>query len=111
MEFHFYLPESYLPDADRQEAWRCGHITRLEKSGKIASAQCWIFQTWLALETKWLSGASHAFDALGWRAGDAYQLRGCGFSFLQMAFFLSELWRIISPILVPTCTSSKTPRT
>ena len=50
MEFHFYLPESYLPDADRQEAWRCGHITRLEQKGKIASAQCWIFQTWLALE-------------------------------------------------------------
>ena len=50
MEFHFYLPESYLPDADRQEAWRCGHITPLEQKGKIASAQCWIFQTWIALE-------------------------------------------------------------
>ena len=50
MEFHFYLPEGYLPDADRQEAWRSGKITRLEEGGKIACAQCWIFQTWLALE-------------------------------------------------------------
>jgi hypothetical protein len=50
MEFHFYLPERYLPDADRQEAWRSGKITRLEEGGKIACAQCWIFQTWLALE-------------------------------------------------------------
>ena len=50
MEFHFYLPERYLPDTDRQEAWRSGKITRLEEGGKIACAQCWIFQTWLALE-------------------------------------------------------------
>ncbi|HEY5706488.1 MAG TPA: glycosyltransferase [Terrimicrobiaceae bacterium] len=50
MEFHFYLPQRYLPDTDRQEAWRSGRIARLEERGKIASAQCWIFQTWLALE-------------------------------------------------------------
>ncbi|MFZ0712365.1 MAG: glycosyltransferase [Terrimicrobiaceae bacterium] len=50
MEFHFYLPERYLPDTDRREAWRSGKITRLEEGGKIACAQCWIFQTWLALE-------------------------------------------------------------
>ena len=50
MEFHFYLPERYLPDSDRQEAWRSGKITPLEQRGKIASAQSWIFQTWLALE-------------------------------------------------------------
>ena len=50
MEVHFYLPERYLPDSDRQEAWRSGKITRLEEGGKIACAQCWIFQTWLALE-------------------------------------------------------------
>jgi hypothetical protein len=51
MEFHFYLPEKYLPDTKLQEAWRSGQITQLEAEGKIASAQCWIFQTWLALET------------------------------------------------------------
>ncbi len=50
MEVHFYLPERYLPDSDRQEAWRSGKITRLEEGGKIACAQCWIYQTWLALE-------------------------------------------------------------
>jgi hypothetical protein len=49
MEVNFYLSERYLPDPDRQEAWRSGKITRLEEGGKIACAQCWIFQTWLAL--------------------------------------------------------------
>ena len=50
MEVHFYLPERYLPNLDRQEAWRSGKITQLEEGGKIACAQCWIFQTWLALQ-------------------------------------------------------------
>jgi len=49
MEVHFYLPERYLPDADRQEAWKKGKITSLEPAGKIASAQAWVYQTWLAL--------------------------------------------------------------
>ena len=56
MEFHFYLPERYLPDTDRREAWRSGKITRLEEGGKIACAQCWIFQTWLALEQSGFPG-------------------------------------------------------
>ena len=56
MEFHFYLPKKYLPDTDRQEAWRSGKITRLEEGGKIACAQCWIFQTWLALERSGFPG-------------------------------------------------------
>ena len=50
MEVHFYLPERYLPEPARQDAWRAGKMTHLEERGKIASAQCWIFQTWLALE-------------------------------------------------------------
>jgi hypothetical protein len=50
MQVHFYLPERYLPDPARQEAWRSGKITRLEEAGKVACAQCWIYQTWLALE-------------------------------------------------------------
>jgi hypothetical protein len=50
MQVYFYLPEKYLPDAGRQEAWKSGTITRLEEGGKIASAQSWIYQTFLALE-------------------------------------------------------------
>jgi hypothetical protein len=50
MQVHFYLPESYLPDPGRQEAWKSGKITQLEEAGKIACAQCWIYQTWVALE-------------------------------------------------------------
>ncbi|HEY5742510.1 MAG TPA: hypothetical protein VIS99_08210 [Terrimicrobiaceae bacterium] len=50
MQIHFYLPERYLPDLSRRETWKAGTITQLEESGKIACAQCWIFQTWLALE-------------------------------------------------------------
>lgn len=49
MEVHFYLPEKYSPDSARQEAWKQGKMTVLEQGGKIASAQAWIFQTWLAL--------------------------------------------------------------
>jgi hypothetical protein len=50
MQVHFYLPERYLPDPARQEAWRSGKITRLEEAGKVACAQCWIYQTSVALE-------------------------------------------------------------
>ncbi len=50
MEVFFYLPEKYLPDPARQEAWKSDTITTLEEGGKIACAQCWIYQTWLALE-------------------------------------------------------------
>jgi hypothetical protein len=50
MQVHFYLPERYLPDPARQEAWRSGNITLLEEAGKVACAQCWIYQTSVALE-------------------------------------------------------------
>ena len=50
MQVHLYLPERYLPDPGRQEAWKSGKITQLEEAGKIACAQCWIYQTWVALE-------------------------------------------------------------
>lgn len=49
MEVFFYLPEKYLPDSARQEAWKAGKISALEPGGKIACAQCWIYQTWLLL--------------------------------------------------------------
>jgi hypothetical protein len=50
MQVFFYLPEKYLPDAARQEAWKSGALITLEEGGKIASAQAWIFQTWLELQ-------------------------------------------------------------
>jgi hypothetical protein len=66
MQVHFYLPERYLPDPPRQEAWRSGKITRLEEAGKIACAQCWIYQTWLALEQSGFPARlSHALPSEG----------------------------------------------
>lgn len=50
MNIHFYLPEQYWPETSRQEAWKAGEISTLEQSGKIACAQCWIYQTWAALQ-------------------------------------------------------------
>lgn len=50
MEVHFYLPEKYWPDSARQKAWREGNLTTLEQAGKVACAQCWIYQTWAALQ-------------------------------------------------------------
>lgn len=57
MQVHFYLPEKYLPDAARREAWKTGTITALEEGGKIASAQAWIFQTWQELQSAGCSAA------------------------------------------------------
>jgi len=66
MQVHFYLPERYLPDPARQEAWRSGKITRLEEAGKVACAQCWIYQTWLALERSGFSvRLTHAIPSEG----------------------------------------------
>lgn len=50
MNVQFYLPEKYWPEASRQDAWKAGQMTTLEQSGKIACAQCWIYQTWAALQ-------------------------------------------------------------
>ncbi len=74
MQVHFYLPESYLPDPGRQEAWRSGKITRLEEAGKIACAQCWIYQTWLALERSRLSSKANSFTSRRWNLGCVDQL-------------------------------------
>ena len=80
MEFHFYLPERYLPDTDRQEAWRSGKITRLEEGGQDCVRTMLDFSDLACSGTKWLSGASHSLDAIGGRVGDPYQLRRRGFS-------------------------------
>lgn len=50
MRVSFYLPVQYMPSAEKQLAWREGRAVTLEESGKIASAQCWIFQTWAFLQ-------------------------------------------------------------
>jgi hypothetical protein len=45
----FFIPSQYLPDPDRREAWKSG--SALAPSGKEATAQAWIFQTALELES------------------------------------------------------------
>lgn len=49
MRVSFYLPPQYMPSAERQRAWLEGERVTLEESGKIATAQSWLFQTWAAL--------------------------------------------------------------
>ena len=50
MRVSFYLPRHYLPSAEKQRAWEKGNHVTLEQGGKIACAQCWIFQTWAFLQ-------------------------------------------------------------
>lgn len=45
----FFIPEKYLPDAARREAWKSGVGLSLLGEGKAATAQAWIYQTWLKL--------------------------------------------------------------
>jgi len=49
MEPRFFLPSKYLPDEARRREWEAGTLHRLEEAGKVACAQCWIYQTWLKL--------------------------------------------------------------
>lgn len=49
MEVSFFMPEKYLPEPARREAWKSGAPIRLEQSGKAACVQCWIYQTWVHL--------------------------------------------------------------
>ena len=87
MQVHFYLPERYLPDPGRQEAWKSGKITQLEEAGKIACAQCWIYQTWLALERSRLSGKADPFASRRGNLGCADQLARQLTSRLRMRVF------------------------
>jgi len=54
MQVFFYLPEQYMPTPETQVEWEKGTISQLQQSGKIASAQCWIYQTWLRLKSSGL---------------------------------------------------------
>ncbi len=49
MRVSFFMPEKYLPNEARREAWKSGKGLVLEESGKIATVQSWIYQTWQAL--------------------------------------------------------------
>jgi hypothetical protein len=74
MQVFFYLPEKYLPDAARQEAWKSGALTTLEEGGKIASAQAWIYQTWVeAQQAGCAATLTHELPA----AGIMIALAGC----------------------------------
>lgn len=45
------MPESHLPSPDRRAAWESGSPPTLLAGGKSASAQAWIFQTFIELHT------------------------------------------------------------
>lgn len=49
MRISFYIPEHHAPDKERREAWLSGQIPALLPGGKSASAQAWLFQTWMAV--------------------------------------------------------------
>lgn len=49
MDVSFYLPESLLPSAENRAAWETGEKTTLEQEGTIATAQAWIYRTWVTL--------------------------------------------------------------
>lgn len=52
MTTFFYIPEHHLPDKERREAWESGRPPLLLGSGKSASAQAWLFQTWIEVREK-----------------------------------------------------------
>lgn len=49
MKVSFYMPAPLMPSRERWIAWERGDYQLLEEQGKVACAQCWIFQTWLYL--------------------------------------------------------------
>ncbi|MEX1119955.1 MAG: hypothetical protein WEB60_14305, partial [Terrimicrobiaceae bacterium] len=49
MDVSFFMPEQYLPETARREAWKSGAPLQLEQGGKAACVQCWIYQTWVHL--------------------------------------------------------------
>ena len=49
MQTFFYLPPQHVPSAERQRAWAEGAPRILEASGKKATVEAWVWQTWGAL--------------------------------------------------------------
>jgi hypothetical protein len=48
----FYIPEHHLPDKERRHRWENGETPFLLGEGKAASAQAWLFQTWIETREK-----------------------------------------------------------
>jgi hypothetical protein len=48
----FFIPEHHLPDKERRAAWEAGRIPSLLGGGKSASAQAWLFQTWVEVRDR-----------------------------------------------------------
>ena len=66
MRVSFYLPRPFLPSEEKQIAWREGRAVSLEMEGKIATAQAWIFQTWIFLQRAGFhAGLVHDFPSDG----------------------------------------------
>lgn len=49
MPVFFHLPTRHRPDDRQEEIWRAGGSVPVEPEGKTATAQAWIYQTWLRL--------------------------------------------------------------
>ena len=49
MHIQFFIPEHHLPDKARRAIWEAGVVPDLLPGGKAASAQAWLFQTWMAV--------------------------------------------------------------
>lgn len=49
MDISFCLPKEYWPNQSWIEAFERGEVIPLEKQGKGAVSQCWIYQTWRLL--------------------------------------------------------------
>lgn len=49
VHIQFFIPEHHLPDKARRAMWEAGVVPDLLPSGKAASAQAWLFQTWMAV--------------------------------------------------------------
>lgn len=49
MRISFYIPDRHLPGKELRASWESGLVPHLLPGGKAASAQAWLFQTWLAV--------------------------------------------------------------
>lgn len=49
MMVSFYMPRAYLPSGEECSAWLAGERPRLREEGKRATAEAWIYRTWLEL--------------------------------------------------------------
>ena len=50
MKIHFYIPKHVLPAEGELEGWRDGNPPNIRQSSKIATAQCWIYLTYIRLK-------------------------------------------------------------